>query len=102
VILPFLMLVFEILNHTIQECVAIVVWSYDFIEDDDNIFGVDTSMKNFMCNYCLGIILVQEVIHNSYYMGWSLNLVMDSWKIIPKCWLPCETNLETFEVTCWN
>jgi hypothetical protein len=25
VILPFLMLVFEILNHTIQECVAIVV-----------------------------------------------------------------------------
>jgi hypothetical protein len=102
VIIPILMLVFEILNCTIQECVAIVVWSYDFIEDDDNIFGVDTSVKNFMGNYCLGIILVQEVIYNSYYMGWSLNLVLDSWKIILKCWLPCKTNLESFEVMYWN
>jgi hypothetical protein len=79
------MLVFEILNHIIQACVAIVVWSNDFIEEDHNIFGVDASMEKFMCNYCLRIIFVQQVIHNSYYMWWSLNLVMDSWKIIPKC-----------------
>jgi hypothetical protein len=69
VIIPLLMLVFVILNRIIQACVAIVVRSNDFIEDDDNIFGVDAFMKNFICNYCFGVILVQEVIHNSYSMG---------------------------------
>jgi hypothetical protein len=47
-IILFLILVFEILNRIIQACVAIVVWSNDFIEEDHNIFGVDASMEKFV------------------------------------------------------
>jgi len=49
VIILLLMSVFEILNHIIQTCVAIVVGFNDFIEEDCNIFGVGTSMEKFKC-----------------------------------------------------
>ncbi len=49
VIILLLMLVFEILKHIIQACVAIIVGFNDFIEEDHNIFGVGISMEKFKC-----------------------------------------------------
>ncbi len=69
VIIFFLMLIFEILNYPIQEWVAIVLCSYDFVEDDDNIFSVDASMKTLCAIIVWELSLFKRVIHNSYYMG---------------------------------
>jgi hypothetical protein len=49
VIIPLLLIVFEILNPTIQACVVEVVGSVvgfsDSIKEDNNIFGVGTFME---------------------------------------------------------
>jgi len=43
------MMVFEILNPTIQTCASIVARSNDFIEEDNNILGIGAFMEESSC-----------------------------------------------------
>jgi hypothetical protein len=58
VIILLLMTMFEVLNPTIQACVVEVVGSIvgfdDFIEKDNNIFGVGASMEESSCALVVG------------------------------------------------
>jgi len=53
-IIPLLMTMFEVLNPTIQACAVEVVGFGDFIEEYNNIFGVDTSMDESSCACVVG------------------------------------------------
>jgi phage-related protein len=48
VIIPLLMMIFEVLNSIVQACVTIVVGFGDFIKKDNNIFNVCTSMEKLL------------------------------------------------------
>jgi hypothetical protein len=48
------MMVFEILNPIIQTCASIVARSNDFIEKDNNIFGIGTFMEESSCALVVG------------------------------------------------
>jgi hypothetical protein len=52
-IIPFLMIVFEILNPIVQACIITVVGSIvkfgDFIKEDNNIFGMNASIEESSC-----------------------------------------------------
>ncbi len=67
VIIPFLTMILEVLNFTIQACAIIVgglvARSSDFIEEDNNIFK-----KVLPCTCCWRIVFVQKVICNSCCM----------------------------------
>ncbi len=45
VVIPLLMIVFEVLNPIVQACAIEVVGFGDFNEEDNNIFGVGTCME---------------------------------------------------------
>lgn len=53
VIIPLLMMIFEVLNSVVQACVAIVVGFGDFIKKDNNIFNICALWKSF-CIHLLG------------------------------------------------
>jgi hypothetical protein len=57
-IIPLLMIVFEVLNPTVQTCaievVGFVLGFGDSIEKDNNIFGVGTSMEESSCTLVVG------------------------------------------------
>ncbi len=58
VIIPLLMILFEVLNFMVQVCVIEVVGSIakfgDSIEEDNNIFGVGASMEKSSCELVVG------------------------------------------------
>jgi hypothetical protein len=45
-IIPFLMIIFKVLNLIVQACTTTIVGSSDFIEENNNIFSVSASMKS--------------------------------------------------------
>jgi hypothetical protein len=45
-IIPFLMIIFEVLNFIVQACPTTIIGSNDFIEENNNIFSVSASMKS--------------------------------------------------------
>jgi hypothetical protein len=57
-VIPFLMTMFDILNPTVQTCAIKIVGSIvrfgDFIEKDNNIFGVGASMEESSCALVIG------------------------------------------------
>jgi hypothetical protein len=58
VIIPLLMIGFEILNPIVQACLVgvtrLVARFSDFIEEDNNIFGVGTFMEESLCALLVG------------------------------------------------
>jgi hypothetical protein len=50
-VIPLLTIVFEVLNPIVQTCAVEVVGFGDFIEKDNNIFGVGTSMEESSCAF---------------------------------------------------
>jgi hypothetical protein len=57
-IIPFLMIVFEMLNLIVQACIIRFVGSIlkfgDFMKEDNNIFGVNASIEESSCALVVG------------------------------------------------
>jgi hypothetical protein len=55
-VIPLLLMIFEVVNPIVQTCVAIVARFCDFIKKDNNIFDVCASMEKF-----LNVLVVGEL-----------------------------------------
>ncbi len=53
-VIPLLMITFEVLNPFVHACAIEVVGSKDFIEENNNIFGVGASMEKSSRGFIFG------------------------------------------------
>jgi hypothetical protein len=68
-VVPLLMILFEVLNLIVQaypiEVVGSVAGFSDFIEEDNNIFGVGASMEESSCAFVVGELSLFKRIYVS-------------------------------------
>ncbi len=104
VIISLIMTIFDVLNPIVQTCKSLVdesiVESSDFIEENNNIFGVGACIEKFSCEFVGQLYLFKRlfVIPTTCVDPLFGDTIMK----IAKCWLICQANSRNYRVTNQN